>query len=83
MMITNPTMKLTDLIEERQKEVLKTRIYFAFDSEEEADEHMKDVVATSMTLAYEAGQKAERERIAIKLLLTPPTTEDLSGKTEL
>lgn len=42
------------MIEERKEEVLKTPIYFAFDSEEEADEHMREVVATTALAARDA-----------------------------
>ncbi len=119
-------MKLTDLIEERQKEA--TKMFFeGFTSNGEIliDEDgtqapiwishfIESQVKDSMTLAYEAGQKTERERWieqfgenfsksqqeviknaflqgiemtkqsyddALKQALTPPTTEDLSGKT--
>ena len=68
-------MKLTDLIEEKQEEFrnkildIETAVRLTY-NELDADgmiEKMLREQATSITIAYEAGQQAERERIVVQL----------------
>jgi len=54
---------LEALIKEGTLEALKTPIYFAFDSEDEADEYIKELITESMTLAYEKGRADRDEEV--------------------